>query len=43
MGGSEVITAMVTKNYIIWYKTPCSPLKAKGHFVGACCLYLNGR
>jgi hypothetical protein len=41
--GSEVLIAMVTKSYIFWDITPCSPLKINQRFGGKYRLHLLWR
>jgi hypothetical protein len=40
--GSEVLTAVVIKNFAFWDATPCSPLNVNQRFVGICRLHLQG-
>jgi hypothetical protein len=37
----EVLTAMVIKSYVFWYKMQCSPLKVNRRFGGTCRLYFQ--
>lgn len=39
--GYEVLTAVLINNPIVWYMTPCSPLKFKRRICGTCHLHLQ--
>jgi hypothetical protein len=41
--GFEVLTAVVTKNSVFWYVTPCCLLNVNWRYGGTCYLHLQGK